>query len=134
VLISPGFLTTTRNNEVDTLINRSLAQNVVISAIDAAGLYTRNSRSRLSGTRLDLDAQKTTIEHAALNIQRDALAGLSHGTGGVFFQNSNDFDEGFLEAAQVPEVSYLLSFSPQNVKLDGTFHTLKVTVDAGERP
>lgn len=133
VLISPGFLTSTRNNDVDTLINRALAQNVVISAIDAAGLYTRNTRSRLSGVRLDLDAQKTVMENAALNIQRDALAGLSYGTGGVFFQNSNDFDEGFREAAEVPEVSYLLSFSPKNVKLDGTFHTLRVTVDAEER-
>jgi VWFA-related protein len=133
VLISPGFLTSTRNNDVDALINRALGQNVVISAIDAAGLYTRNTRPRLSGARLDLDAQKTLIENAALNIQRDALAGLSHGTGGVFFQNSNDFDEGFREAAEVPAVSYLLSFSPQNVKLDGTFHTLKVTVETEER-
>ena len=124
VLVSPGFLTMTRSNDVDALVNRAVQQNIVINAIDAAGLYTKISHSRLTGARPDFENQK-------LQIARDVLAGLSAGTGGIYFQNSNNFDQGFREAAQVPEVYYLLSFSPQNVTLDGKFHALKVTVNSG---
>ena len=124
VLVSPGFLTMTHSNDVDALVNRAVQQNIVINAIDAAGLYTKTSHSRLTGPRPDFENQK-------LQIARDVLAGLSAGTGGVYFQNSNDFDQGFREAAQAPEAYYVLSFSPQDVKLDGKFHALKVTVNSG---
>jgi hypothetical protein len=36
-------------------------------------------------------------------------------------------DEGLREAGAAPAITYLLGFSPQNLKLNGTFHTLKVT-------
>lgn len=129
VLISPGFLTTTRANAVDALVNRAAQQNVVINAIDAAGLYTRSARPGRFGARLDLEIQKTGLENAQLEIARNVLAGLSAGTGGAYFRNSNDFDRGFREAAQAPDVYYVLNFSPQNVKLDGKFHPLKVVLD-----
>lgn len=129
VLVSPGFLTTTRANAVDALVNRAAQQNVVINAIDAAGLYTRSARPGRFGARLDLEVQKTGLESAQLEIARDVLAGLSAGTGGTYFRNSNDFDRGFREAAQAPDVYYVLNFSPQNVKLDGKFHLLKVVLD-----
>jgi hypothetical protein len=102
VLVSPGFLTVTHHNQVDALVNRALQQNIVINAIDAAGLYTRISHSWLAGSRLDLDAKKTGIQNEKLKVARDVLAGLSAGTGGVYFQNSSDFNEGFREAAQAP--------------------------------
>jgi VWFA-related protein len=133
VLISPGFLTMTRANAVDTLVNRAAQQNIVINAIDAAGLYARTSRAGRFGARLDLEVQKTGMENAQLEIARDVLAGLSAGTKGVYFRNSNDFDRGFREAAQAPDVSYVLSFSPQNVKLDGKFHPLKVVLNVHEQ-
>jgi hypothetical protein len=37
-------------------------------------------------------------------------------------------DEAMREAAAAPGVSYLLGFSPQNLKIDGRYHTLKVTL------
>ena len=129
VLVSPGFLTMTRNHDIDILINQALARNVVINAIDAAGLYTKILHQRPIGGRPDMDVQKRGIENEKLTIQRDVLAGLTAGTGGRYFQNSNDFAEGFQETAQPPEVYYVLSFSPQNVELDGSVHTLKVRVD-----
>ena len=56
------------------------------------------------------------------------LAELADGTNGTFFHNSNDLNEGFKRVAARPEYSYLLGFSPQNLKLDGSFHKLKVTL------
>ena len=58
---------------------------------------------------------------------------MADGTGGVFFHNSNDYDEGFLRVAETPEYSYVLAFAPQNLKLDGSFHTLKVTLKTPQK-
>jgi hypothetical protein len=54
-------------------------------------------------------------------------------TGGTFFENSNDFDEGFRRVASTPEYAYVLGFSPQNLKLNGSFHSLKVTLNTSEK-
>ena len=56
------------------------------------------------------------------------MANLAYATGGTFFHNNNDLDEGFRRTADAPEYIYVLGFSPQ--KLDGKFHKLKVTVMA----
>jgi hypothetical protein len=131
VLVSSGFLTLTRGSDVDVIIDRALRQEVVISAIDAAGLYAYEAPPmfQLSG-RLKTDKDK--FVRTALTMSRDVLANLADGTGGIFFHNSNDYDEGFRETAAVPETYYVLTFSPQNLMLDGKYHPLKVTLNVHE--
>ena len=131
VLVSTGFLIATRERQVGALIDWALRQNVVVNAIDAAGLYAKTYPNVNLVRRPDLQSAKFRIENEGLSVQRDVLAGLTAGTGGAFFHNSNDFDDGFRQTAQAPEVSYVLSFSPADVKMDGKFHALKVTVDSG---
>jgi hypothetical protein len=53
---------------------------------------------------------------------------MASGTGGAFFENNNDLDEGFRRLAVAPEYFYVLGFSPQNLKLDGSFHALNVAL------
>jgi len=65
--------------------------------------------------------------------QADVMAEMAAGTGGTFFQHSNDFDEGFRRLASPPEYTYILGFSPEELKNDGAFHSLKVKV-AGVSP
>jgi VWFA-related protein len=132
VLVSPGFLTQTQGDKIDAIINRALQQDVVISAIDAVGLEARVPHEITNAGRPDMEARKTMLVNAGVVASGDVLASLSAGTGGVFFHNSNDFDDGFRQVAAVPEVSYVLSFSPQNVKLNGKFHSLKVTLNTHE--
>ncbi|MGA3323326.1 MAG: VWA domain-containing protein [Terriglobia bacterium] len=132
VLVSPGFLTQTQASNIDEITNRALQQDVVISAIDAAGLAPRKMHNMIS-TRLDLESRQTLIENTGTVAAQDVLAGLSAATGGVFFHNSNDFNDGFRQAAAVPEVYYVLTFTPANIKLDGKFHALKVTLNNHER-
>lgn len=129
VLVSPGFLTATHGKMIDALIDRALRQNVVVNAIDAAGLYTRESRNPILISRLDLQTAKNRIVNEGLNVQRDVLAGIAAGTGGTFFHNSNDFNAAFRETGAAPEVTYILSFSLTDVKLDGRFHTLRVALN-----
>jgi VWFA-related protein len=133
VLVSPGFLTETQASKIDDITNRALQQDVVISAIAAAGLAPRNMHNFIPG-RSDLEARKTLIENTGTVTSQDVLAGLSAATGGVFFHNSNDFNDGFRQAAAVPEVYYVLTFSPANIKLNGKFHSLKVTLNNPREP
>jgi hypothetical protein len=56
------------------------------------------------------------------------LGELADATGGTYFHNNNDLQEGFRRVAAAPEYSYVLGFSPQNLKLDGHYHKLKVTL------
>jgi hypothetical protein len=56
------------------------------------------------------------------------LTDFANGTGGTYFHNSNDLEGGLSQAGGTPEVSYVLGFSPQNQKMDGRYHTIKVTI------
>jgi len=132
VLVSPGFLTETRGDRVDAIIDQALRQDVVISAIDASGLAARTPHTFYNMARADLDFAKTRMENTGTVSSSDVMANLAAGTGGVFFHNSNDFNDGFRQAAAVPEVYYVLTFSPANIQLDGKFHSLKVTVKSSE--
>jgi len=131
VLVSPGFLTETQSARIDAITNRALQQDVVVSAIDALGLEAPKMPHPFE-VPPDLLFLKSRIESAGTWTAEGVLARLSASTGGVFYHNSNDLDEGFRQAAAVPETYYVLTFSPPNIKLDGKFHSLKVSVNRHE--
>ena len=56
------------------------------------------------------------------------MADLAEGTGGTYFHNNNDLEGGLKSLAAAPEYLYLLEFSLQGVKPNGTYHPLKVEV------
>ena len=132
VFVSPGFIITTMLSlDSSSLIDRANRSNIVINTIDARGLYTPD----LMGDIADppRSSPKTVGINSSYRIQAqsaqsDILAQLADGTGGTFFHNRNDIDEGLREAAAAPSMSYLLGFSPQNLKINGAYHTLKVTL------
>ena len=131
VLVSPGFITPQEQQEKSEIMDRAIHASVVINSLDARGLWvdpmldvTRSSRaSSPAFIRL-----KQEYDRDSAVAQADVLAEMSAGTGGGFFQNSNDLDAGLRRLAGAPEYLYILGFSPQNLKLDGTFHSLKVTL------
>jgi len=131
LLLSPGFLTPELEYEYDEIGERALRSQVIISALNARGLYAPMPLGDASsGQRISpiTQNQRMLYETQAATADEDVLAALTYETGGVFFRNNNDFDEGFCRIAAAPEYSYVLGFSPQNLKLDGKFHSLKVTV------
>jgi VWFA-related protein len=131
VLVSPGFYLTQEFREHETeIIDRAIRANVMINALDARGLYVTGadlSRPVIDGSPFS-SVTKQRFEHEAALADSDILADLSSGTGGTFFHNNNDFDEGFKRIAALPEFIYVLGFAPQNLKYDGGFHALKVTL------
>jgi VWFA-related protein len=125
VMMSPGFFVTPSIRQSGEIIDRATKANIVINTIDARGLYTSAVYDVANAT--PLGNLKTSFAMAAEAAQDDILSELADGTGGLFFHNRNDIDQGLLQAAAEPEVSYVLGFSPQNLKLDGKYHHLKVT-------
>ena len=135
VLVSPGFYMTIdhRTQETD-LMDRAIRANVTIGSLDARGLYTvipggdaSTANTISTPGMLNLQGQYQIAEAHA---DSDILAELASATGGNFFENNNDLGEGFTRVAAQPEFYYILGFSPQNLKLDGTFHNLKVALKA----
>ena len=129
ILVSPGFIFPQLEQDVTDVTDRAIKASVTINTLDARGLWvdpgydaTQRSVSTLA-TML-----KNQFAHQEMMADSDILAALASGTGGTFFENNNDLEEGFRKTAAVPEYMYLLGFSPQNLKLDGSFHALKVTV------
>jgi len=129
VFVSPGFIPSTLQLEFSEVVDRATKANIVINTIDARGLYTPDMGD-ISSPNIDppkIAGYKSTYRVAAQSAQEDVLAQLADGTGGTFFHNRNDVDEGLREAGAAPAMTYLLGFSPQNMKLDGSLHTIKVS-------
>ena len=137
VLVSPGFLTPELEYDYNDVIDRALRGQVMISTLDARGLYVvipGGDASQPGHVERNIPGQPYTPTSRALididtaSAESDILAVLAYSTGGTFFHNSNDMEEGFRRVADPPEFSYVLGFTPQNLKLDGRFHSLKVTL------
>ena len=133
VVVSPGFLTQETNMFQDYMdvVDRALRSQVIISTLDARGLYTIVPGGDISkpGRTNPLSA---AVEHQYLTesdlAQVEVLSDLAYATGGNFFHNSNDLDAGFKSVAATPEYFYTLGFAPQNLKPDGSYHSLKVSL------
>src|SRR5712692_844925 len=136
VLVSPGFIPSTLRSEASEMVDRATRANIVINTIDARGLYTPDVGGDIADPSVDTArtaGYKLSYRVAAQFAQQDVLAQLADGTGGKFFHNRNDVDEAMREAGAAPAISYLLGFSPQNLKIDGRFHTLKVALTSKEK-
>jgi VWFA-related protein len=107
ILVSPGFF----SNSPETMyfkskvLNQAAAANVIISALDARGMVV----------------DTTGADHV--------MSELAAGTGGTFFDHSNNLEGGFKSLTVPPEFLYLLELSLKGVKPDGAYHQLQVKVN-----
>jgi VWFA-related protein len=129
ILVSNGFVTLPEHSSDKTeIMDRAIRASVLINSLDARGLYTDTPDITRQGTNYRTDMVLTQMERETNRAQSDVLAELAAGTGATLFQNNNDLDAGFARLVSAPEYYYLLAFSPQNLKMDGSFHALKVTL------
>lgn len=136
--MSPGFQTFSISwlSQLEKIVDSAVLAHIVINALDARGVYGDvtltddlfNSQllnqNELAAALIGL----APVLREGARRQVDAMREFAHDTGGIFFENSNDFLAGIRQTTGVPEVLYLLSFSPQNLKHDGAFHDLKVSL------
>lgn len=133
ILVSPGFFITDElRNEETGIMDRAIRSNVRINALNARGLYTLIPGGDASTPNTVALPQvmnlKTQYQQQSAIEDEGIMEELASATGGRYFHNSNDLKGGFGELAATPEFVYVLGFSPQNLKLDGSYHLLKVTL------
>jgi VWFA-related protein len=131
VVVSPGFLTLAEHqpDEYD-VIERALRANVLVNVLNARGLYTTNIDASHQVLDTRTERTKQTLLRQSEAQQEALLTEFAADTGGYYFHNNNDLAEGFRRISTTPEVYYLLGFQPQNLKLDGSFHGIKVAVES----
>jgi VWFA-related protein len=108
LLASSGFLTMSFGQQQQKVIEAALRANVVINSMDTSGL---RAFSEPYGSHFNLVSP---------------LSDMAAATGGKFMHNGNDLEAGFRNLSDLPSVSYILGFSPVDLKDDGTMHKLKV--------
>jgi VWFA-related protein len=133
LLASSGFLTQTLAEKQDKVIDEALNANVIINSLDAKGLVaeTPGYDEEYGPVPIDPRAAKMLAlydEYKSMNreVMNDPLALLAEGTGGKFFHNRNDLDVGLRDMVAAPDVSYVLTFSPADLRANGSAHSLKV--------
>jgi VWFA-related protein len=140
VMSSSGFFSQTDvvQRVRDKMIDSAIRSGVVINTLDAKGLaaewlgncpdtdlycHDGGKADPVSGAMVALAEEFSGDER---DVADDVLESLADGTGGTFFHNNNDLTGGLREIAAEPEYSYSLGFSPDVVRDDGSYHTLKV--------
>jgi VWFA-related protein len=131
VMVSPGFFLTQDHRVPESeLMDRAIRANVTINSLDARGVYVIMPGGDAStSVGLNLNAGlKSQYQISSAQANADVLAELASATGGTFIQNTNDLAGALKRIAAPPEYIYVLGFSPANLKFDGSFHALKVSV------
>lgn len=123
VIVSDGFLAENQAGAVSRLSDRALRAGIIINAMDSRGLYVYPQNG---------SPEKERLLIAEAHQASEAMGTLTQNTGGIFFENNNDLEAGFRRLTALPDAAYMLAFSPENLKHDGTFHPLKVTLIAGK--
>ena len=141
LVASSGFFGETLEQRQQALIDHAIHSGVVINALDSKGLYSEAPPGCRAGdpnpAKCMTDLTSLRTETMALGdrlmLVNSAMADMAQGTGGEFFHNSNDLHAGLRELGSPPDVSYHMSFRPEGVTPDGSFHKLQVKlVHAGD--
>ena len=135
LLVSSGFNSATLERERDQLISQALRAGIVISSVDAKGLYAevpgRDASDGISVTStlpFQTFRYETSSVGSKLFTNNQVMSDLAQATGGLFFHNNNDLPHGFRQLGSIPEVSYVLGFHRGDSAADGKYHKLKVTL------
>jgi VWFA-related protein len=126
ILASPGFIfMQDQLQDEGPAIDLAIRSGVVINALDVKGvrgadMFDADNRAPAGGPRQRLNRNADQATSGTLD-------DLASGTGGRSF-HENFLEVGLKELGTAPEVFYLLGFSPQNLKFDGKFHSLKVSL------
>jgi VWFA-related protein len=134
IFLSPGFISYNLEAQIAEITERALRSNVVVNTLDPRGLYVvfpagdAIQHVAVLPANVGLVGRKQQIILDGFSHAEEVLNNLAADTGGQSFHNNNDLDKGFRQVGTLSEVSYVLAFSPHNLKFDGRFHKLKVSL------
>jgi VWFA-related protein len=129
VMVSPGYLVLADYlSEFGDALDRALRANVIVHTLDARGLYTDASFDASLKSPGIRSREFSGYVRDSYNQEGEILGSIAAWTGGTWFHNNNDLEGGFRRTVGLPESSYSMAFTPENLKFDGSFHNLKVVI------
>jgi VWFA-related protein len=133
LLTSSGFVSGGKEQELQALSSVALHNGVIVSGMDLRGLYTVMPGGDASTPKYArrMSMPEIQIQARVEDAKDDGMAMLASATGGSFFHNNNDLALGFHRLGALPEVIYVLGFSPGEAVTDGKYHQLKVRLTGG---
>jgi VWFA-related protein len=135
ILVSPGiYLPDDLQRSLNESIDRATRSGVIINTLDARGVYAIDPSVGVAGCTLtapQTQQQLATLDHNAITLQGLILTTLADSTGGTAVSD-NDFLGGFNRLASPPDYVYYLGFYTKDLKPDGKYHEIKVTVANGQ--
>ncbi len=102
-------------NSIERMLEEFRRADCVIQAVDISGVDAGVER----GSRRE--------------VGQDALFYVARGTGGELYENANTFGDQLDSMLARTSVTYVLSFQPKDLPLDGSYHRLKVKLAEKER-
>ena len=133
VLVSPGmYLPEELQKSLGESIDRATRSGVIINTLDARGVYTVDPGAG-DASQCDVRGDPQTqnevakFQEFAISAEGLVLGDLAHGTGGTALAQ-NDLLAEFNRLANLPEYVYYVGFYPQDLKPDGKYHEIKVTL------
>jgi VWFA-related protein len=136
IVVSPGFfLSDDLHFDEQEVLDLAVSSRVMISTLDARGLYTLNPAGDIEHDSGSIRSANTKADYARNDASESSalLSSIAAGTGGTFIENTNDLDGGFRRLASPPQYTYLLGFAPENLKSDGKFHPLRVKLTSRQK-
>ena len=131
ILVSPGmYLPDELQRSLSESIDRATRSGVIINTLDGRGVYTADPTGEVQGCQLTNTQTQQEVARfnlAAITAQGLILRDLAEATGGTAVSD-NDFLGGLNRLANPPEYVYYLGFYPRDLKPDGKFHEIKVTL------
>ena len=129
IFVSPGFILNSRmQHEASDLVDEAIRDGVIISALDARGRELQNPMGDAQQSTLNPELAESkpalALDEAAASL--GVLEDLAEGTGGAVVRHTNDLYGGLQLLAAPPDFIYVLGFKPNELKLDGSIHPLKV--------
>ncbi|HEY1218517.1 MAG: VWA domain-containing protein [Bryobacteraceae bacterium] len=135
ILASPGMhLPSELQKDLDESIERATHLGVVINTLDARGVYTVEAGAEVQGCHTTTPQTQELLarfNHDEVRSQGMILGDLAYGTGGTALAQ-NDFVAEFDRLSNPPEYVYYLGFYPRDLKPDGKYHEIKVTLPNGK--
>jgi len=135
ILVSPGtYLPDELQRSLSESIDRATRSGVIINTLDARGVYSIDPSVGVQGCTLTTPQSQQQIarfDHEDITAQGLILGTLADSTGGTALSD-NDFLGGLSRLANPPDYVYYLGFYPRDLKPDGRFHEIKVTLGNGQ--
>lgn len=118
-----GYSDRSNNLDVLSMIKKSIGQlnrqNITVYAVNSRGMYTPDN------TGFD---QRTVVDDPSLlHDFQDSMAQIAEETGGISFQNSQNFKFGFDQILTDLGQQYLICYNPPEHKKLGQYHKIKVS-------